>query len=71
MNTKASNSLRKHLLALSQRKADLEIEIATEMQKPMPCTLTLQNLKRQRLSLKDHIANLAGHAEQSAANQGS
>ncbi len=41
--------------ALIERHRGLEAEIAAEMKRPMPDSMLLQRLKRQKLLLKDEI----------------
>ena len=44
--------------ALAQRKQQLEREIEVELQRPMPCSISLRRLKQQRLMAKDNIRAL-------------
>ncbi|MSP67728.1 MAG: DUF465 domain-containing protein [Alphaproteobacteria bacterium] len=46
------------LAALSMRHANLEQAIETECQRPLPDTVALADLKRQKLRIKDEIARL-------------
>ena len=46
------------LLALRARKRTLDHAIEGEQQRPAPCSLTLQALKRRRLALKEQIERL-------------
>ena len=55
MNTLIEQRLRNYFFALVKRKSAIEEEIRHELMRPLPCTLTLQRLKRQRLQLKDRI----------------
>jgi len=49
-------SLKINMARLRKSHRDLKAEIAKELRRPVPCTLALQRLKRQRLRLKDEIA---------------
>ncbi|MEC3861814.1 YdcH family protein [Mesobacterium sp. TK19101] len=40
---------------LRRRHHQLAVQIDEELQRPMPCSVALQRLKRQRLRLKDQI----------------
>ena len=44
--------------ALSRRKEDLETLIREELKRRIPCSFTLQRLKKMKLSVKDRIAEL-------------
>ena len=44
--------------ALTARHAGLEAAIATEAQRPLPDTLRLAELKREKLRLKDEISSI-------------
>ncbi|MEL6280477.1 MAG: YdcH family protein [Pseudomonadota bacterium] len=46
------------LLALFRKKRAVELEIHSEMSRPVPCNLTLQSLKRKKLALKDAAARI-------------
>lgn len=50
------NPLIKRLVA---RKERVDVSIQQELRRPLPCTTTLQKLKRVRLALKDRIKALA------------
>ena len=58
MKASIERKLPQHLSALSVYKTSLERRIAEEMKKRLPCTLTLQRLKKQRLDTKDRMAEL-------------
>jgi len=47
------------LAALSARHANLEQAIETECQRPMPDSVALADLKRQKLRIKDEITRLS------------
>lgn len=44
------------LVALRRRHQVIKAKIAEELRRPMPCSMMLQRLKRQRLAIKDQIA---------------
>lgn len=46
------------MLALRLRKQAVEASIESEANRPAPCSITLQRLKRNRLWLKDQLARL-------------
>jgi hypothetical protein len=48
----------KQLSALSDRKARIERSIEQEVKELLPCSLTLQRLKKLRLRIKDHMTAL-------------
>ena len=48
-----------HLSQLSSKHAELEKQIETEMRAPLPDTMRLSNLKRQKLHIKDRIMELS------------
>ena len=52
-------SVEAHLEQLTTKHAELEREISTEMQSPLPDTLRITQLKRQKLQLKDRISVLS------------
>ncbi|MFY0611175.1 MAG: DUF465 domain-containing protein [Hyphomicrobiaceae bacterium] len=58
MTSSLRAKLQKRLGALTVRKSKIERLIQQELAKSMPCWLTLQQLKRLRLRLKDHLASL-------------
>ncbi|MCP4327732.1 MAG: DUF465 domain-containing protein [Alphaproteobacteria bacterium] len=47
--------------ALHDKHAELEATIEEEERRPMPDAATLQDLKRQKLAIKDQIANMEDH----------
>ncbi|QFU08735.1 hypothetical protein PARPLA_03118 [Rhodobacteraceae bacterium THAF1] len=49
-------SLQTRVANLRRRHLDLAARIEDELQRPAPCSMSLQDLKRRRLSLKDQIA---------------
>ena len=55
-------SINQHLTTavrrLLARKATIDQHIREEMRRPIPDSLTLQSLKRLRLSLKDRVTQL-------------
>ena len=55
MNSLIEHRLRNYFFALVRRKSAIEEEIRHELRRPLPCTMTLQRLKRQRLQLKDRM----------------
>lgn len=48
--------------SLRDEHKQLEAELDAEMQRPIPNTLRVQELKRQKLRIKDEIAKLSGAA---------
>ncbi len=56
MQPSATIKLRRHISALSQRKAYLDRRILEEMKKRVPHGFTLQRLKKLKLDAKDRIA---------------
>ena len=48
------------LVALRRRHQVIKAKIAEELRRPLPCSLLLQRLKRQRLAVKDQIARFDG-----------
>jgi hypothetical protein len=48
----------KRLSALSARKARVERSIEQEVKELLPCSVTLQRLKKVKLRIKDHITAL-------------
>lgn len=52
-----SKALRQ-LSTLSARKAHIELSIEQEVKELLPCSLTLQRLKKLKLRIKDHMAAL-------------
>jgi len=51
-------STQDRLEALRQRHADIDLRIDQEVHRPHPDEIQLQELKRQKLKLKDEIASL-------------
>ena len=51
-------SLQSHLDTLARRHASLEQEIELAMRQPSTDTLTVRDLKRQKLQLKDEMTRL-------------
>jgi hypothetical protein len=51
-----STALPAKVAQLRRRRHQLAEQIDSELQRPAPCSVTLQTLKRQRLRLKDQIA---------------
>ena len=47
-----------HVSALQARHAGLEARISEEAQRPMPNAATLNQLKKEKLRLKEEIAGL-------------
>ena len=47
-----------HLSALEAKHAGLDRRIAAEMQRPSPDEMTIAELKKQKLKLKEEIASL-------------
>ncbi len=45
-----------HLNALQTKHAGLEARLRDEMARPVPDTVTIQSLKKQKLRLKEEIA---------------
>lgn len=58
MREQLERRLWNHLMALASRKSAIEREINHELRRPLPCSITLQRLKRQRLNLKDRMTSL-------------
>ena len=50
------NALPAKVARLRRRHHQLAEQIDAELQRPMPCSAALQQLKRQKLHLKDQIA---------------
>ena len=55
-------STQSHLAELEKRHASLETEIAEALQHPSTDDLTLAELKRRKLQIKDEIARLQQQA---------
>ncbi len=53
--------LKLNLARLRHKHQQIKDRIAAEMARPAPCALALQQLKRQRLRIKDTMARLAQH----------
>lgn len=49
------------LSALTEKHAELEREIEEESHRPLPDTLHLTELKRQKLRVKEELTHLSGH----------
>ena len=49
-------SLMVNVTRLRQNHQLVKAKIAKELKRPMPCSISLQKLKRKRLRLKDEIA---------------
>ena len=47
-----------HLVSLNAKHAELEAALLAENQRPMPDTIRLARLKREKLRLKEEIARL-------------
>lgn len=47
-----------HLSALSEKHAEIEARIHAEKQRPLPNTMMLASLKREKLKLKEEIAGI-------------
>ena len=47
-----------HLDALMRRKVDLDVLISKEMRRSLPCSITLQHLKKLKLRVKDRIGEM-------------
>jgi hypothetical protein len=58
MAERLRSKVQKRLDSLSERKSRIERMIQQELGRSMPCWLTLQQLKRLRLRVKDHMASL-------------
>ncbi|GIX19534.1 YdcH family protein [Erythrobacter cryptus] len=52
----ASSAVSSHLHALQAKHAGLEARLREEMARPQPDTATIQQLKRQKLRLKEEMA---------------
>lgn len=50
------STLPARLARMQRSRLRLAEQIDAEMQRPLPCSVTLQKLKRERLRLKDQIA---------------
>ncbi|MBE1282636.1 MAG: DUF465 domain-containing protein [Rhodobacteraceae bacterium] len=48
-------SLMANVARLRQSHRQVKVKIATELKRPVPCSLSLQKLKRKRLQIKDEI----------------
>lgn len=55
ITAKLRSTLPARLAQLQRRRHKLAEQIDAELQRPAPCSVTLQQLKRQRLRLKDQI----------------
>ncbi|MDP5215738.1 YdcH family protein [Ruegeria sp. 2205SS24-7] len=53
-------SLRVRMAELKSRHHDLKARIATELKRPLPCSVQLRKLKRRRLMIKDELARHEG-----------
>ncbi|MFZ7091302.1 YdcH family protein [Primorskyibacter sp. 2E233] len=51
------HSIKARVANLHRRRHDLAMRIDEELQRPAPCSVALQHLKRQRLRLKDQITH--------------
>jgi len=51
----------KHIASLQDKHAELEQAIASENTRPSPDELLIQELKRQKLRIKDEIERIAHH----------
>jgi hypothetical protein len=49
-----------HIDSLKAKHADLERKIEAEEQRPMPDTVAVHSLKKEKLKIKDEIARLSG-----------
>ena len=58
MSRSLKSRTRKQLTSLSARKTKIEQLIEQEAGNRLPCSLTLQHLKKLRLNIKDRIASL-------------
>jgi hypothetical protein len=47
-----------HIEALKSKHANLDSELEAELQRPHPDDLRIQQLKREKLRIKDEIASL-------------
>jgi hypothetical protein len=47
-----------HISALQAKHADIEAQISAESQRPMPDTVTISRLKKEKLRVKEEIAGL-------------
>ena len=47
-----------HVDHLKEKKHDIEFEIEREEQRPMPDTIRISQLKREKLRIKDEIVQL-------------
>ena len=52
-------SVTDHVTALEKKHSRLEMELKAENSRPLPDMGTIGNLKRQKLAIKDEIAQLA------------
>jgi hypothetical protein len=46
--------------ALARRHDMLERDLASEMRRPLPCDISVRDLKRRKLKLKDEMARIDG-----------
>ncbi len=53
----ASIAVSSHLNALQHKHAGLEARLREEMARPVPDTVTVQSLKKQKLRLKEEISS--------------
>lgn len=60
-------SAQEHIEALRTKHLDLKHEIDEENQRPLPDDLRIVELKRQKLRIKDEIAQLEGEDKRISA----
>ncbi|SFQ57719.1 hypothetical protein SAMN05421853_1113 [Roseivivax halotolerans] len=53
-------SIEARLATLQKRHRELEDRIASERQRPAPCSVALQKLKRRKLGVKDEMVHFDG-----------
>ena len=51
----------KHIASLQDKHAELENAIETETSRPLPDEMLIQELKRQKLRIKDEIVRMTSH----------
>jgi hypothetical protein len=54
-------SFEQRLESLRMKHETLEAALKAESRRPLPDPVTITNLKRQKLKIKDEIANLTPH----------
>lgn len=58
-HTETSSSMEDRIQLLQQKHSELDEALQQEEARPMPDSLTIATLKRQKLAIKDELAQLA------------